>query len=187
MSMCYWCRRNSYCQAMEKAKYKAVNDGVMYCEVFNPVALPVISMGRTSPPWVNEEKSVTRRYWSKSTSRLFRKDAYYIALSKQRQFGGQAIGIGRMTADPFKQSRRKMRGYKPYVAEGFEYLDDRYEEIFPDEGLPLVRAYLRWHDADISMTVVPFEIKEVFPGMMAKYSSDEEIMRCVKDFVKVLP
>lgn len=181
---------------MEKARYKAVNDGVMYCEVFNPVALPVISMGRTSPPWVNEEKSVTRRNWTKSTSRLFRKDAYYLALSKQRQFGGQAIGIGRMTADPFKENtgvhfKNAETLERFYKAEGFEYLDSNYNRItnalYYKDSSPLFEATKRWTKADIPMTVVPFEIKEVFPGMEEKYSTDEEIIRCVKALVKVLP
>lgn len=172
---------------MEKELYKSVNDGVMYCTIFNPVALPSLSMAYTTPAWVNEAKTVTRRDWSSITLRKYRNETYYLAVSRQKRFGGEALGIGRLTADPFKQSTGEIRGDGDYIAEGFEYLDERYVEILPEEGMPLVRAMIRWIDADIPKTVVQFKPLEVFPGMKEKYSTDEEIIRCVKALLKELP
>lgn len=184
MSMCYWCRNNTYCQAMEKAKYKAVNDSEMYCVSFNPVALPALSMAYTTPAWVNEKKGVTRRYWSGSTVRKFRNDTYYLAWSKQKMFGGEALGIGKLNADPFRESTSKMRD-GDYTGEGFHYLDGQYSELRNE--FPLIPAFERWRQADLLLTVVPFDVIEVFPEMKDKYSTDEEIIRCVKALVRELP
>lgn len=180
MSMCYWCRRNTYCQAVEKALYKAVNDNVMYCDIFNPVALPPISMGRTSPPWVNKEKAVTRRNWMTSTARKFQNDTYYMAWSRQRQFGGEPIGIGKITGDPFRQHTSMMVD-DDYVREGFEFLDRKYgKKVLWD-------AFIRWEQSRQILTVVPFEVLEVFPGMQKKYSTDDEIVKVVNALLRELP
>ena len=72
-----------------------------------------------------------------------------------------------------------------YYNEGFKYLDERYDSI-TDEENTLLYALRRWVDADQIMTVIPFENVEVFPGMVDKYSTDEEIIRCVKALVKAI-
>lgn len=156
----------------------------MYCLAFKPVALPPISFGWTSPSFVTENKDVTRRNWQPVTVRRFKKDAYFLALNKQQRFGGEAIGIGKMRADTVKQSTADMRD-GDYTGEGFYYLDERYHELKGE--YPLVNAIGRWRDADQIMSVVPFENIEVFPGCKEKYSTDEEIVRCVKALLKVLP
>lgn len=104
-----------------------------------------------------------------------------------RLYGGQALGIGKMTADPFKQSTRVMPE-ADYDNEGFAFLDQIYNSIETETDVsPLYSAFIKWQEANQIMTVVPFEIKEVFPKMKEKYSTDEEIIRCVKALVKVLP
>jgi len=177
---------------MEKARYKAVNDGVMYCVVFNPVSLPQLSMAYTTPAWVNEAKSVTRRNWSPVTMRKYRNETYYLAMSKQKLYGGEPIGIGKLTADPFIERtgvHSKAKDVKAfYKAEGFEYLDDRYMEITDyHEPCPLMNATGVWILNNTTHTVVPFDILEVFSTMKDKYSTDEIIVKCVKALLRELP
>ena len=199
--MCYWCRNNAYCQAKEKALYKAVNDGVMYCVSFNPVSLPELSFGMTTASFVNKAKGVTRRHWAQATIKRFKKDTYFLAWSKQKRFGGEAIGIGKMTDNPYREKTgvHLLDGQKSilefYQAEGFEFLDNRYLNIKGNpiigmdsyEGKPLLKKTIQWLNNDEPMIVVPFEIIEVFPNCKEKYSTDEEIVRCVKALVRELP
>lgn len=183
MSMCSWCNNQSYCRANMQDLFSEVDEGLQYCQSFK-ATLPMISMGRTSPPWVNEEKSVTRRDWSTATARKFPNKQLFMAYSKQPMFGGEPLGIGQMIADPFKQSTLEM-GSEDYDNEGFHYLDLRHRDI--KGTLPLIKACIRWKDSDQMLTVVPFMIIEVFPGMKEKYSTDEEVVRCVKALVEALP
>lgn len=197
MTMCYWCQSISYCQSMDRKYMKRVEDGEVYCQRFGNVGLPLISMGRTSPPWVNDEKTVTRREWATPTRKQFKKGRYYLAMSKQKMFGGQPIGIGRMTEDAFLErtgvhrapgvleSRENVDLF--YAAEGFQFLDRRYREITDDVTMPLYRKTMDWIMANQELSVVPFEIVEVFPQMQKKYSTDDMIIRSVKNLLEALP
>lgn len=192
MSMCYWCVHLSYCQDSQKERYKAVDDGVMYCVAFRGRGLPALSMAWTTPAWVNKAKIVTRRNWSVITKRKYRNQSYYMAWSRQARYGGEPIGIGRLTADPFKEStivNSKAEDVKAlHKAEGFDYLDSRYMNITDyHEPCPLMLATGRWILSDLLYTVVPFEVLEVFPGMQEKYSTDEMIKKAVKALLKELP
>jgi len=171
---------------MEKELYKSVNDGVMHCTTFKPVAMPSISFGWTSPPFVTMNKTVTRRNWAQSTIKRFKKDGHFLAWSKQQRFGGEPIGIGSLTADPFKQPTGDCGFEDLYEPEGFKWLDEYYEKIMIRTS-GLVGSTHRWISSNIPMTVVEFEILEVFPGVKEKYSTDEEIIRCVKALLKELP
>ena len=195
MSMCYWCQRKPYCQEMNRKLYESIDEGKIYCEGFTQDGLPNISMAWTTPAWVTENKEVTRRNWAMPTLRRFKKDATYLAWSKNKMYGGEPIGLGRMTKDAFKESLDKntvhgMEYFNEfYKAEGFEYLDDRNNEIIGSttgyRHLHLIA--MKWASSNKIMTVVPFKIVEVFPGMKEKYTTDEEIIRCVKALVRALP
>lgn len=178
MSMCYWCNNQSYCRASNRDVFKEIEAGRMYCRGFK-ASFNVISMGRTSPPFVNEQKSVTRRDWSKVTARKFQHGQIFIAYSKQVMYGGEPLGIGQLTADPFKQQLNMMVG-RDYAREGFEYLDQQAgtEELW--------EAFVRWGSSTYEMTVVPFKILEVFPGMQEMYSTEEEIRKAINALVEAI-
>ena len=188
MSMCYWCQQKPYCQEMNSELYESIDQGKIYCKGFTQVGLPDISMGRTTPSWVSENKSVTRRNWSTPTMRRFKKDATYLAWSRQPRYGGEPLGIGRMTADAFREktgvhnTHHKLEEF--YEAEGFQYLDNKHSE--KNWGCPLFDSTQNWIKADLLVAVVPFKIVEVFPGIKEKYTTDEEIIRCVKALVRAI-
>lgn len=184
MSMCYWCQRKTYCQEMYNELYKSIEEGKIYCENFTQVGLPNISMAWTTPAWVTENKGVTRRNWATPTLRRFKKDATYLAWSKNKMYGGEPLGIGRMVEDSFRESTSKMTD-GDYTGEGFHYLDGRYSELRNE--FPLIPAFERWRQAALLLAVVPSKIVEVFPSMKEKYTTDEEIIRCVKALVRALP
>lgn len=184
MSMCDWCKNKQNCHQPEWAII-AVENNDLYCEAFKGDNLPPISFSYVSPAFCAMQKSVTRRNWANVTIKMFRKDSHFLAWSKQARFGGEPIGIGKMVADPFKQdiSDINFEGtdgiWRLYEAEGFKYLDG--------DKTTLLDATVGWINSGGIYTVVPFEIIEVFPTCKERYTTDEEIVRCVKALVKVLP
>lgn len=183
MSMCDYCTNNGVCN-QPLWILKAVKNEEMYCDRFKVFSMPKISMNRTTSSFVTENKTVTRRHWQPVTIKRFKKDTKFLAV--QRCYGGEALGVGQLTENPFKQSTKDMVA-EDYEYEGFEFLDDRYVKIVgSDDTYPLLDAFDRWQESDQILTVVPFEIIEVFPGMKVKYNKDEEIRRCVKALVKVI-
>ena len=68
-----------------------------------------------------------------------------------------------------------------YKKEGFFFLEAETgnEELWD--------AFVRWESSGQILTVVPFEVREVFPGMKKKYSTNDEIIKCVKALVRELP
>lgn len=183
MSMCYWCKIKGQCKQPEWL-IRAVGNDDLYCDAFTPVALPSISVAYVTASFVTTNKSVTRRHWQPVTIKRFKKDAYFLAWNKQQRFGGQAIGIGRITKDPFKENTFIMPDCE-YTNEGFYYLDTEYNDC-THRGRPLEDAFKSWRNKQVILTVVPFETLEIFPGMESKYSTDKEIIRCVKALVRVI-
>lgn len=164
--------------------YKAVNDGVMYCLVFNPVSIPTLSMAYTTPSFVAMEKTVTRRNWQPVTIKRFQVDTRFMAVTSN--YGGEALGIGRITENPFKQPTGKMDLSMEYTREGFSYMDDEIIRITGEADRPLLDATLGWKKRNEILSVVPFEVIEVFPGMEDKYTTDEQIKRCIKALEKAI-
>lgn len=181
MSMCDYCLRFQCAAPMWHIN--AVKKGDLYCDSALIKKMPIISFGHTTPPFVAREKDITRRNWTERHAGNFHEGKVCKAYSKGPQYGGECIGILKLTATPFKQSTLKI-GSDDYDKEGFHYLDIKHRDI---EGtLPLINACIRWKDSDKMLYVVPFEIVEVFPGMKEKYSTDEEIIKAVKALKKAI-
>lgn len=181
MTMCDYCINNGVCN-QPYWKQNGVKKYELYCDSFKVFRMPKISMNRTTSAFVTMNKRVTRRHWQPVTIKRFKKDTKFLAV--QRCYGGEALGIEQLTEDPFEQSTKLMY-YEDYVDEGFKYLDGEFHRIANDT--PLVLAFESWHNKDQTLTVVPFKVIEVFPGMKEKYSTDKEIIRCVKALVRALP
>ena len=177
MTMCDWCRVSASCHQPEWHK-RAVINGDLYCDVALIKKMPIISFGHTTPCFVSKNKLVTRRYWTSRHLDQFNKDDYIKAYSKGAQYGGECIGIIKLTDRPFKQPTGKMTN-EDYTLEGFEYLDEEYEKR-THGGHQLVNTFNSWVEQNKTLSVVPFEIIEIFPGMMEKYTTDEEIIKAVK-------
>jgi hypothetical protein len=141
-------------------------------------------MAWTTPAFVAEMKTVTRRNWKPSTVKRFQKGVQFKAVTSN--YGGEVIGIGEIAENPYKQSTRDMDDMDDYIAEGFSYMDSEFAELDDSDLLPLYCAMKDWQQKDQMVTVVPFKIVEVFPGMLEKYTTDDEIRRCVKALVKAI-
>lgn len=185
MVMCDYCIHLAACPTLSrlnmKWSLKAVQNGDLYCQFFRPTFMPTISMAWTTPAWVAESKCVTRRHWQPVTIRRFSAGTKYLALKSN--YGGDALGVGQITENPYKQETSKMSD-EDYVMEGFAYMDNEYLRIAIET--PLEKAMRSWQYRNELMTVVPFKILEVFPGMRKKYTTDDEIKRCVKALVKAI-
>ncbi|MHA1137987.1 MAG: hypothetical protein ACTSSE_16020 [Candidatus Thorarchaeota archaeon] len=176
MSMCDWCKIGC---ALPEENYGE------YCDMFKAKRMPIISFGHTSPPFVAQEKSVTRRNWTERHARIFKEGKICKAYSKGPQYGGECIGIIKITETPFKQHTDDMTPMD-YRYEGFEYLDQQNKRITGEEFL-LRKTFDVWRFDNISyLSVVPFEILEVFPGMLERYTTDEEIIKAVKALQKAI-
>ncbi|MDD5010254.1 MAG: hypothetical protein PHC68_17875 [Syntrophorhabdaceae bacterium] len=180
MSMCKWCRKSGGCIQPE-GHLKAVETGELYCDYFKPILMPRISMAWTTPAWVAEQKCVTRRHWKPLTISRFHKGTKYLTVKSN--YGGDALGIGEIIVQPFKEQTSRMNNID-YEHEGFAFMDKEYYRIKKD--MPLNLAMANWKRRNEIMTVVPFNILEVFPGMKEKYTTDDEIARCVKALVRAI-
>ena len=180
MAMCDYCIHQGKCPQPQWATI-ATQANDLYCDGFRMVQMPTISMAYTSPAWVSQSKTVTRRSWQPVTVKRFHKGTKYIA--KRSNYGGEALGVGEITDEPFKQMTSLMDS-DDYVKEGFQYMDGQFWKV--NKYFPLVNAFNSWKRRGDWMTVVPFKVIEVFPGQMAKYTTDEEIKRCVKALVKAI-
>ena len=185
MAMCEYCKR--VCDLPEWAR-KATAKEELYCESFSPAFIPTISMAYTSPSWVSCNKTVTRRNWKPITIKKFHKGTKFIA--KRSNYGGQALGVGEITREVYRENTEVM-GHNDYIAEGFRYMDNELGVIpnantIYETGFPLLDAFTRWKQRAEIMIVVPFKIIEVFPGMEDKYTTPEEIKRCVKALQKAI-
>ena len=181
MSMCKYCRKSGGC-ILPEWYLRAVTKGDMYCDHFKS-ALPRISMNMTTPSFVTMNKVRTRRKWQPATVKRFVKGTKFLGV--QRCYGGEALGVGEITDEPFKQNTKEM-SEDEYQNEGFDYLDTMFGELSDGYMIPLFSALQDWRNKAEIMTVVPFRVIEVFPGQMAKYTTDEEIKRCVKALVKAI-
>lgn len=182
MTMCDHCIHHLKCRQPQWITI-AVQAGDMYCKAFKPVPRPRISMSWTSPAWVSMNKTVTRRNWMPSTVKKFPKGKKFMAVSSN--YGGDALGVGEITENPFKQSTKEL-DWPDYINEGFHYLDREFIRINHKDYSPLEDVMDTWRRKDELLTVVPFRVIEIFPGMMDKYTSDSEIKRCVKALVRVI-
>ena len=182
MSMCDYCIHHDCKQP--QWHINAVINGDMYCQAFKSWLKRNISMSHVTASFCAERKSITRRNWANVTIRQFHQGTKALVWNKQSRFGGEPIGVLELTENPFKQNTNDMP-LSHYVEEGFEYLDDKHTKI--TYCIPvLAEVFMRWKKKDDIMTVVPFMALEVFPGMKDKYTTDEEIIRCVKALVKAI-
>lgn len=163
---------------------KAVVNGDMYCQAFKSWLKRNISMAYVTPSFVTMNKSVTRRNWANVTFAQYHKETKALVWNKQARFGGEPIGVMELTEYPYKENTFIMNDIN-YIWEGFRYLDARHSVIVP-LSRPLLCILDSWRRRAEIMTVVPFKILEVFPGMAPKYSTDDEIKRCVKALVRAI-
>lgn len=182
MSMCDYCIKIGDCN-QPKWHTKMVINGDMYCDHIKFIQMPRISMNSATSAFVSRNKSVTRRNWAQSTVKRFPKGKQFLAVMSN--YGGDVLGIGEVTKNPFKQNTRDMNITSEYIAEGFEYLDGKYESIVDDID-SLANTIEDWADKNRILTVIPFKVIEIFPGMLERYTTDSEIIRCVKALRKAI-
>jgi len=177
MSMCDYCIQKEDCVQPEWHT-RAVKNGHMYCFSFKSFIKRSISMAYVTPAFVTGNKTVTRRDWALRTVGMFEYGTKVLVWNKQARFGGEPIGVLELTENPFKQKTSKMP-VSDYVAEGFAYIDEMLWEM-GDESKPLENLFFYWQRSDQYLSVIKFKTLEVFPMMEDKYTTDEEIVRCVK-------
>lgn len=182
MSMCDYCIHQGDCK-QPQWHINAVINGDMYCQAFKSWIKRSISMAYVTPSFCSNCKTVTRRNWAKVTIKQFHKGTKVLVWNKQARFGGEPIGVMELTDEPFKQSTGEMTD-EDYYNEGFGYLDHKVARSIYEAQLG--STFINWKIKDEILTVVPFKILEVFPGMFDKYTSDEEITRCVKALRKAI-
>jgi len=188
MTMCDYCIEQGKCH-QPKWITASVQSDKMYCESFRPVKMPIISMNSVASAFVTRNKSVTRRNWMPSTVKRFTKGTKFLAVTSN--YGGEALGVGEITKDPYKENiglnNTLAKHHDLYHAEGFAYLDDGCDRSTDFKTMSTLYSKLwDWINSNQTLTVVPFKIIEVFPGMKTKYTTDKEIVRCVKALARAI-
>ena len=151
--------------------------------------MKIISMAYTTPAFVNRAKTVTRRSWTPQHAVKFHKGDLVRAYSKSPQWKGEPIGVLKLTETPYREKTGEHLNLEKaqafYKAEGFKYLDDQYAFLMLDEP-PLWPLTIKWIEANTEHWVVPFEIVEVEPGAVEKFSQTADIVGCVRKLCEVL-
>jgi len=140
-------------------------------------------MAYVTPSFASGNKTRTRRDWTDRTRRLFIDTTRVLVWNKQARFGGEPIGVMEITDRPYTESTAKMTD-ADYYLEGFHYLDERYHQVH-DEW-PLKSVFRDWRKKDQILTVIDFRIIDVFPTVFNRYTTVDEIERCVKALTKAL-
>jgi len=138
-------------------------------------------MAMVTASFASGSKEVTRRNWAERTRRLFQEGTTTLVWNRQARFGGEPIGVLRLTEPPKVESTADMPD-DDYYHEGFHYLDERYYESH--EEWPLKPLFMDWRRKDQILTVIRFSIVEIFPGVFNTYATDDEVERCVKALLK---
>ena len=146
----------------------------------------IISMAYTTPAWVNQAKTITRRNWNPNYASRFRKDQILRAYSSSPLGGGVPLGEMRLTDVPQFRRTSTASLQEMYEKEGFRFLDMEYQKFTGKKEL-LWDATRRWIEADVWVWEIPFEITKVYPRVVDKYSHETYVVSCVEKLLRFLP
>jgi len=139
-----------------------------------------LSMALVTASFVNEQKGVTRRSWTDSHARKFKKGNQIKVYNKSPRNHGEVVGYAEILEWPYRERTGVRKVDELYVDEGFKFLDDQYNPI----GRPLYDLTKKWIKDNLEYWVLEIEPTEILPGMVEKYSTEDEISRCVHALIK---
>lgn len=126
-----------------------------------------ISFGWTWPAFVAWRKSVTRRNWKPRYAAMFRPGVEFVALNKDRRYGGVEIGRGRITS-PVMLEPLAIMPDSDYDGEGFRFFAEHPELLPPaalkrgwSAGACSRESFNAWRSSGESLYVVRFNILSV--------------------------
>jgi hypothetical protein len=90
-------------------------------DLWNTIAMMIISFAWTSPALIAGAKTCTRRDWNPEYAMRFKKDDVCLAYDKQPRFGGKPVAKIQLIADPIFENT-KLAPDSDYQAEGFAWL-----------------------------------------------------------------
>lgn len=122
----------------------------------------IITFLWTSPALIAGAKTVTRRDWQDNYRLRFRKGMIVEAYDKRKEWGGSHIANIRLTETPYQEYSCDMPE-EDFEGEGFAWLRD-HPEALPKKwkGVDLWRYFHQWKHDGSMVTVVRFELVEVF-------------------------
>jgi hypothetical protein len=124
--------------------------------------MPELSFGWTWPAFVARHKRVTRRGWTEDYAKQWRTGTAFTALDRQRRFGGEAIGRGRVIV-PVRSESIGLMPNCDYALEGFAWMH-KHPETIPAScpfGNCRFANFETWRWSGVALWVIRFEIVEV--------------------------
>ncbi len=123
--------------------------------------LPGISFAWTTPAFLSQQKTATRRDWPEEYAKRFKEGDLLFAYDKQARFGGSKIGIIQLTADPSFEPMSKMPD-SDYEAEGFKYLHENPHLIPKSMKIDVSwEGFNAWRNSGGNKWVIRFGICEI--------------------------
>ena len=113
----------------------------------------IVSFAWTTPAFLAERKSVTRRQWDDAYAMRFKPGSIHQAYDKSPRNGGKQIGQIRIRSVA-KEPISRMSD-SDYEAEGFKYMEECGLKIW---GLTPRHAFQEWRVSGESYWVIRFEI-----------------------------
>lgn len=124
--------------------------------------MKIISFANTTPAFIAQEKSVTRRDWKDGYAKRFKKNEVIQGWNRSPRFQGKPIGIIRLIETPYQENTFLMPE-EDYEKEGFQYLDRNSHlkaGVYKDKNLK--EFFDDWKRSAVLLWVVRFEYVEVF-------------------------
>ena len=113
----------------------------------------IISFAWTSRALIAERKTRTRRKWNDKYAKKFKKGDIIKAYDRSPLYGGRAIKVLRLTADPVKEDIRNMPN-SDYEREGFKFMEENDIKIWKKDPKT---AFKEWKEEGGDYYIIDFE------------------------------
>lgn len=114
-----------------------------------------ISFAKTTDAVIMGRKVKTRREWKVSHANKFREGPEVDFWDKNPRNHGQKMGSIILTRGPYRENTRKLVYPDDFIAEGFDYMTERGEDM---EGVEPLIFFQRWQEQAVLLFVVEFEL-----------------------------
>ena len=121
--------------------------------------MKIISFAWTTPAFKAGAKTVTRRSWSDSYAKSFRRGDLVQAWDRLPRAGGKRVGTIELTTDPY-QEHVGLAHAEEYRCEGLAWMEQQGMKI---QGVSPLDFWKDWQQSNEIVWVVRFKVVEAAP------------------------
>lgn len=124
-----------------------------------------ISFAKTTDAVIMGRKVKTRRDWKMSHAQRFREGQEVDFWDKNPRNQGKKMGTIILTRGPYRENTRKLVYPIDFVAEGFDYMTERSQDI---DGMEPLIFFNQWKEQWILLFVVEFKLHRLTTAGMSR-------------------